>query len=175
MTTDSELLLAAVLASMLSAPSVRPEGAPVAHPDVDENAAQSLARDSGTAGSERPRLGHSSRLRGTSHTRQRELVLSEIRAVRVNARSMALGEPLRDSRRLHFVRRWSHGKRHTVFPRGRGAGGAIGAEARGRPRIPVGGDPVGGGQDRMFRRDAAEMGPTVCWCGATGLRIQSGS
>ena len=27
-------------------------------------------------------------------------------------------ESPRDSRRLHFVRRWSHGKRHTVLPRG---------------------------------------------------------
>ena len=71
----------------------------------------------------------------------------------------AVAESHRDSWRLHFVRRWSQGKGHTVFRRGPGAGGSVGAGAHGRPRIPVGRDHVGGGEALVFRRDAAEVGP----------------
>jgi hypothetical protein len=39
----------------------------------------------------------------------------------------ALGEPPRDSRRLHFLRGWSHGYIEEVFPGGPGASGCCAA------------------------------------------------
>lgn len=67
-------------------------------------------------------------------------------------------EPPRDSRRLRFLRGWSHEHIEEVFPRGSGAGGSVGLRAGGRPRVAVGGHWFDCGEDRLHDGDVAWLG-----------------
>src|SRR5438094_7478570 len=68
------------------------------------------------------------------------------------------GEPPRFCRRLHDLRGWSHGTTERVLTGGAGAGGAAGVGAAGRARLAMGGDRIDRGEDRVYGRDAAEVG-----------------
>jgi hypothetical protein len=59
-------------------------------------------------------------------------------------------EPRRDCRRLQSLRGWSHGTNKQVFPRGPRASGPAGLRARRSVRLPVGGDLLDRGEDRML-------------------------
>ena len=51
-----------------------------------------------------------------------------------------------------------HGKTKEVLTGGPGAGGSVGVRPRAPARLAVGGDPVGGREDRVHVRDAAPLG-----------------
>src|SRR5437762_2402997 len=67
-------------------------------------------------------------------------------------------EPPRLGRRLHDLRGWSHGTTERILTGGAGAGGAAGVGAAGRARLAMGGDRIDRGEDRVYGRDAAEVG-----------------
>lgn len=51
------------------------------------------------------------------------------------ARAARLGEPPPLSRRLHYLRGWSDGKKNEIFSLGTGTGGAAGGRCRSRARL----------------------------------------
>src|SRR5439155_5113708 len=101
--------------------------------------------------------------RGTTpivrHRYRRDKV-SAISAVTVSPQRHRCGlyEPPRLCRRLHDLRGWSHGTTERVLTGGAGAGGAAGVGAAGRARLAMGGDRIDRGEDRVYGRDAAEVG-----------------
>src|SRR5439155_11705544 len=68
------------------------------------------------------------------------------------------GEPRRVSRRLQTLRGWGHAETNEVFPGSAIARRADGRRARGRARVAVGGDHLDRRADRLYRRDAPEVG-----------------
>src|SRR5207244_12766193 len=67
-------------------------------------------------------------------------------------------EPRRVSRRLQTLRGWGHAETNEVFPGSAIARRADGRRARGRARVAVGGDHLDRREDRLYRRDAPEVG-----------------
>ena len=68
-------------------------------------------------------------------------------------------EPRRDFRRLQLLRGWSHDEENTtLFTGGPRAGGLDGFRPPGRGRLAGGGDPFDRCEDRLLRRDAAQLG-----------------
>lgn len=87
-------------------------------------------------------------------------------------------EPPRDSRRLHFLRGWSHEQAKEVLTGSQGAGRAHGPGAPGRTRFAVGGDRFDCGEDRLHGGDLARLGApgrTRSWSprGADGVRARA--
>lgn len=66
-------------------------------------------------------------------------------------------EPPRLSRRVHNLRGWVHGCAGHVSVGGSGAGRAAGVRAAGRPRLAVGDDRERRREDRLRRRDLAQV------------------
>src|SRR2546425_8862681 len=67
-------------------------------------------------------------------------------------------EPRRVSRRLQTLRGWGHAETNEVFPGSAITRRADGRRARGRARVAVGGDHLDRREDRLYRRDAPEVG-----------------
>src|SRR5262245_33944215 len=68
-------------------------------------------------------------------------------------------EPPRLSRRLQSLRGWSHDKTEPVLTGSADAGSADGFGARSGARLTVGGHHLDRREDRLYRRDAPEVGP----------------
>ena len=74
-------------------------------------------------------------------------------------RPKLLDEPPWVCRRLHFLRGWSHDEdKPQVFPGGPGAVGTDGSVAPERASVAVGGDRIGGRQDRLLGANAVQLG-----------------
>src|SRR5262245_32069759 len=68
-------------------------------------------------------------------------------------------EPPRLSRRVQILRGWSHDKTEPVLTGSADAGSADGPGARSGARLTVGGHHFDRREDRLYRRDAPEVGP----------------
>jgi hypothetical protein len=67
-------------------------------------------------------------------------------------------EPPRILWGLHSLKGWGHGQTKQVFPRSAGPGRPNGPGAAGQARLPVGGDHLDRGEDRLYGGDFAQLG-----------------
>src|SRR5437870_3854364 len=86
------------------------------------------------------------------------LILHRVVKKCAGGRILVRAGPRRLCRRVHALRGWSHGTTERVLTGGAGAGGAAGVGAAGRARLAMGGDRIDRGEDRVYGRDAAEVG-----------------